>query len=363
MTRHRPPLRFDPPAPPPPACTIDVDAVIAGLTPVRPRLSVEIRPLPLKVPFHISYHVFNTADTIVVRLEADGFVGEGEAAGVFYLGDDPAHMVAQLEAGRPWITQELDHAHVQNRLPPGGARNALDCALWQLQARRAGQPLWRLLGMDAPKPLLTTFTIGADTPERMAAGAIAYHQARALKLKLSGSDADGDRVRAVRSARPDVLLAVDANRALTAESLTTLLPALKAANVKLVEQPFAVAQDRALEGLSLPMPVAADESVQGLLDIARTADRYDMVNIKLDKCGGLTEALLMVQAARRLGMGVMVGNMLGSSMAMAPAFLVGQYCDIVDLDGPVFLRSDPGPSVTYENGMIDCPGAIWAGCH
>lgn len=317
--------------------------------------------LPLREPFRISDHVFHDVETIEVRLESDGHVGVGEAAGVFYLGDDPERMTRTLDEAQDWIRNGLDHNILTARMPAGGARNALDCALWDLQARRAGAPVWQLLGMPQPRPLLTTFTVGSASPAAMAEKALAYTQARAIKIKLIGDGDDADRIFAIRAAQPDAWLGVDANRSLTAETLQQLMPALIASGVQLIEQPFPVGRDAQLASLDLPIPVAADESIQIAADIYRLAPFYRVVNIKLDKCGGLTEALRMIARARTLGLEAMVGNMIGSSLAMAPAYLVGQFCSIVDLDGPVFLTADRTPGVEYCDGLIHVPEAVWGG--
>ena len=340
---------------------IDIDAALSRLESCRPKMDVQRIALPLHEPFRISDHVFHDVVTVVVRLEAEGHVGMGEAAGVLYLGDEPEGMVRTLADARGWIAEGLDHYRLASHMPVGGARNALDCALWDLQARRAGMPVWQLLGMVPPAPLLTTFTVGNGTAAEMAEKAIAYPQARAIKIKLCGDDADADRIRVVRAARPDVWLGVDANRSLTPETLRLLMPILIAADVQLIEQPFPIGQDEQLASLDQPIPVAADESIQTLADLDRLAALYQVVNIKLDKCGGLTEGLRMAQRARKHGLGVMIGNMLGSSLAMAPASLVGQYCEIVDLDGPVFLKADRTPGIEYRNGHIHCPEAVWGG--
>lgn len=326
------------------------------------RLALEIRNenLPLKAPFRISGYSFTEAPVTVVMLRDGGIEGRGEASGVYYLDDAPPGMRAALEALRGEIEAGLTREALRARLPPGGARNALDCALWELEARRAGEPVWRLAGSASPRPLLTTFTLGADDPGRMAAGATGFAQARALKLKLTGeTDADAARVRAVRAARPEVWLGVDANQGYTPDTLDRLLPALLDARVALLEQPFARGREADLDGLERPIPIAADESVQGLAEVEALTGRFDVVNIKLDKCGGLTEALLMAELARRLGLRVMVGNMIGSSWAMAPAFVLGQRCDVVDLDGPTFLVADRSPGVVYADGHVDCPDAVW----
>ena len=245
-------------------------------------------------------------------------------------------------------------------MPAGGARNAVDCALWDLDAARTGMPAWHLAGVAAPRPLLTTFTLGADEPARMAQAALRDTQARAIKVKLTGDpELDLARVAAIRAARPDVWLGVDGNQGFTIDQLESLAARLRQLGVSLLEQPLARGREADLDGFRSPVPLAADESVLVLGDIAAAVDRFDVVNIKLDKCGGLTEGLLMAAEARRLGLGVMVGNMGGSSLAMAPGFIVGQGCDIVDLDGPIFLARDRDPAVEYRDGNVWAGPAVW----
>jgi len=324
------------------------------------RLSLATARLPFAAPFRIAGRVFEDQEALLVSIDDGEHVGRGEAAGVFYLDDDAEHMVAAIEARRRDIEAGIDRAALQQLLPVGGARNALDCALWELEARRSGRPVWELAGLPPPRRLTTTFTLGADDPATMAAGARRYRDARALKLKLTGEpELDLLRVRAVRAARPDVWLGVDANQGYTIKHLPALIAGLAALRVELLEQPLARGHEAELAGLAAPMPVAADESCLGLADIAGLVGRFNTVNIKLDKCGGLTEALAMAHAARRLGLGVMVGNMVGTSLAMAPAFIVGQLCDVVDLDGPTFLAHDPSPAVTYAEGTIWCDEQVW----
>jgi L-alanine-DL-glutamate epimerase-like enolase superfamily enzyme len=289
----------------------------------------------------------------------DGYVGQGEAAGVYYKNDKPAAMLGQIESLRRTIEAGIGRDRVQSLLPPGGARNALDCALWDFEAKLSGRAAWQIEGLTKPRPLLTTFTCGADEPEKMAATALAYTKARAIKLKLTGQPTDADRVRAVREARADVWLGVDANQGFTRESLERLMPTLTETNVALIEQPFPIGQDALLDGFQSPIPIAADESAQGLADIAGLVGRFNVVNIKLDKCGGLTEGLAMARTAREHGLDTMVGNMLGTSLSMAPAFLVGQLCKVADLDGPVFLKTDRAITVQYADGFITCPGTLW----
>jgi L-alanine-DL-glutamate epimerase-like enolase superfamily enzyme len=296
---------------------------------------------------------------LVVTLEKDGQVGRGEAEGVYYKDDTPVSMIKEIEERRSLIEAGINRESVQKLLPPGGARNALDCAVWDLEAKLTGRRAWQIAGLERPRPLITTFTCGANTPEKMAAAAGAYANARAIKLKLTGEPSDADRVRAVRQARPDVWLGVDANQGFTRASLERLMPTLTDTHVALIEQPFPIGQEALLDGFQSPIAIAADESAQDLRDIPGLVGRFNVVNIKLDKCGGLTEGLAMARAARALGLDTMVGNMLGTSLAMAPGFLVGQLCNVVDLDGPVFLKADRAISVDYKNGMISCPDALW----
>ncbi len=317
--------------------------------------------LELNAPFVITGYTFTEMTVVVARLGRAGQAGEAEAAGVYYLGDDVEHMAQDIERVRDDIEAGADREVLRGLLPPGGARNALDCALWELEACRAGQPVWRLAGQQAPRALMTTFTISAADPGEMASKAVgAYVQARSIKLKLTGDAVlDSERVRAVRRARPDVWLGVDANQGFDPASLESLMPALVDNRVRLLEQPFARGRESDLEGLHSAIPVAADESVQGLADIPAVVGRFDVVNIKLDKCGGLTEALAMVAEARRLGLGVMVGNMVGTSLAMAPAFVLGQLCDIADLDGTLFIARDRKPSMRFEDGQVTYPDNGW----
>jgi L-Ala-D/L-Glu epimerase len=324
------------------------------------RLEFAVEELPLKDPFRISGYTFTQIPALFVRLTERELSGRGEAEGVYYLHDVPANMAEHVEAQRAAIEAGITRAQLRELMPPGGARNAVDCALWELEAKRVGQPIWKLAGIDQPVPLTTMFTIGADEPAAIAKAAAARASASALKLKLSGElEVDVERVRALRSARPDVWLAVDANQGYTLDSLEKLLPVLTEARVLLLEQPIARGHENALDHFDSPIPIAADESVQGLADMEGLVGRFDVVNIKLDKCGGLTEALLMIEQARRIGLKVMVGNMVGTSLAMAPAFVAGQLCDFVDLDGPTFLAADRTPSVIFDRGTIWCPEQIW----
>jgi L-Ala-D/L-Glu epimerase len=326
------------------------------------KLSVAIERVPLAAPFRISGFVFEQQDVIVVSLEDGPDRGRGEASGVYYLGDTAQAMVAAIEGVRTTIEAGVTRSDLQHLLPPGGARNALDCALWALDAQRAKTPVWKLAGLDPPRPLITTFTLGAEDPSTMVQGARKYAQARALKLKLTGDlDLDIARVRAVRTARPEVWMGVDANQGYAIEDLRALIPHLVAANISLLEQPLKRGREADLDGFIAPIPVAADESVLHLGDVAGLVGRFQVVNIKLDKCGGLTEGLAMAAEARRHGLKVMVGNMVGTSLAMAPAFVLGQLCDVVDLDGPIFLANDRTPGIRYADGTVWSDEHVWGG--
>ena len=322
-------------------------------------LRAEIEKWHLKAPFKITGYTFEALNLLVVDLEMDGLIGRGEAAGVYYRGENAASMLKQLEQLRPSIEKGIDRESLRRLLPPGGARSALDCALWDLEARLTGRPAWEIAKLDMPKPLLTTFTCGADTPEVMVETARTYKDARAIKLKLTGQPIDRDRIRAVREGLPEVWLGVDANQGFSQQFLEELMPVLVEMKVALIEQPFPIGQDSLLDNFQSPIPIAADESLQSLGDIKAMAGRFNVVNIKLDKCGGLTEGLMMARAAREIGLDIMVGNMTGTSLGMAPAFLVGQLCDVVDLDGPVFLRRDRSIPVRYSDGRISCPDELW----
>nr|WP_295375164.1 dipeptide epimerase [uncultured Sphingosinicella sp.] len=327
------------------------------------RMTIAVEQLRLKAPFRISGYVFEGFDVIVVKLEEAGHHGRGEAAGAYYLGETAATIRATLEDHRDAIEAGIGRDELQTLLPPGGARNAVDCALWELDAARLAQPAWRIAGVDAPRPLVTTFTLSADDPAAVEAGARRYATAQAIKLKLSGEyEIDAARVAAVRRARPGVWLGVDANQGYRRDGLDALVAMLAGHNVSLLEQPLPRGAEADLERFRSPIPIAADESALSLADVEGLVGRFDVVNIKLDKCGGLTEALSIAHRARELGLQVMVGNMISTSLAMAPAFIVGQLCDVVDLDGPTFLDRDREPSVTYRpDGTIWCDEAVWAG--
>jgi len=324
------------------------------------KLTTRVEKWPYVSPFRITDHVFTSAEVVVVTLEDESGIGRGEADGVYYHDETPESIVGEIESVRGAVEEGIDRESLRHLLPPGGARNGLDCALWDLEAKRSGKPAWQIAGIPKPRPLLTTFTVSAGTPDEMAKAAKDYTRVRAIKVKLTRDD-PADCVRAVRAARPDVWLGVDANQAFDRPSLERLIPVLKEADVSLIEQPFAIGCDADLDGLSCPIPIAADESLQSLADVEAMADHYGAINIKLDKCGGLTEGLAMAGKARRAGLKVMVGCMAGTSLAMAPAFLLGQLCDLVDLDAPNFLARDREHAARYANGELYCSDSLWGG--
>ncbi|MGY4397570.1 L-alanine-DL-glutamate epimerase-like enolase superfamily enzyme [Sphingomonas sp. UYAg733] len=326
----------------------------------RIKLSVVSETLRLAAPFRISGYVFDSSDVIIVTLDDGDHQGRGEASGVYYLGDDVPAMLAAVEEARGAVENGISRSELRDLLPACGARNAIDAALWELESRQTGKPVWALAGLDAPRPLVTTFTLGADDPATMAAGAKAFDHARSIKIKLTGElDLDIARVGAIRAARPDVWLGVDGNQGFAIGDLDALVAAMVAANVSLIEQPLARGREADLDGYRSPIPIAGDESALTLADVPALVGRFDVFNIKLDKCGGLTEGLMIAAAAREAGLGVMVGNMVCSSLGMAPGFVLGQVCDLNDLDGPIFLKQDRTPGMVYRDGTAWCPEAVW----
>lgn len=324
------------------------------------RLALRIERFPYHQPFRISGHVFTETALLVAELSDGTHRGRGEGAGVYYLGDDAAHMLAEAERVRPAIAAGATKAELQALLPAGGARNALDCAYWELEAKQAGRPVWALAGLAEPRPLLSTLTLGADRPDVMAEAAQRLDPDAPVKVKLTGDlDEDVARVEAIRAARPEAWIGVDANQGYGRETLEALLPVLVANRVAQLEQPLRRGDEASLDGLERPLPFVADESAVTLADTDGLVGRFDVVNIKLDKCGGLTEGLAIAHRARALGLDVMVGNMMGTSLSMAPSYVLGQLCDVVDLDGPTFLAKDRVPGVSYREGRVHCPPGLW----
>lgn len=314
---------------------------------------------PFADPFRIAYETRTVSKALQVHLTDARFVGRGEAIGVGYHGETVDSMLSQLQSIKAELSAGISRAELRHLLPAGGARNACDCALWDLEAKRTGKRAWELAGLRFLGELTTHYTIGVDTPEKMAQVAVARAQYPMLKLKMSG-DGDLERVRAVRAARPEAGLIVDANQAWTDGQLRELAPKLADIGVRLIEQPLRAGEDAALLSYNSPVPLCADESCQTADSLPELVGKYQYANIKLDKTGGLTEALRLAREAERQKLRLMVGCMAGSSLSMAPAFIVGQLCEFVDLDGPLLSARDVDHPIRYEGGRMYAPErALW----
>ena len=323
-------------------------------------LEVESLATRFAEPLRISGYVFDAMPSVLVRIGEGRCVGRGEAAGVYYLGDDQRRMLDTVETARSAIESGVSRADLQGLLPPCGARNAIDCALWELESHLTATPVWQSAGISRPRPLVTTFTFSADEPSVLASKIERLSFAKAIKLKLEGNlELDRERIAVVRRSRPDAWLGVDANQGFDASHLESLERIARDFSISLIEQPLRRGEEEALEGWKPCVPVAADESILDLHELEERARFFDVINIKLDKCGGLTEALAMAHRARALGKQVMVGNMGGSALATAPAFIVGQLCDFVDLDGPYALAGNSTADGIYTDGSIFVPEVMW----
>jgi L-Ala-D/L-Glu epimerase len=323
------------------------------------KYQIEARSFALGQPFVITGHTWTHANAVWVTLEQDGAVGRGEGLGVYYLSETQGSMIAQLESVRAEVENGITRAELQRLLPAGGARNALDCALWDLECKSRGESIWRLVNLD-PKPLITVATVGIGTPEAMAARAREFARYPNLKIKLDAQHPI-ERLAAIRESRPDATLVIDVNQGWSFEQLEHWLPALVDFEIAMVEQPLPRGMDAELEGFESPIALGGDESCLTLSEYEQAARRYDVINIKLDKTGGLTEALLLAERAQLDGKRLMVGNMTGSSLSMAPAFVIGQFCDFVDIDGPLLLAQDIVDGLNYlDGGIVEPPvRALW----
>jgi L-Ala-D/L-Glu epimerase / N-acetyl-D-glutamate racemase len=319
-----------------------------------PRLIVHRDSWPLAKPFTISRGSRTVAEVVVAEIVAGSLRGRGEGVPYSRYGETVDGVVAALEAMGEAVAGGLDRAALQSAMKPGAARNALDVAFWDLEAKESASSVWALAGIDEPKPVVTAYTLSVDTPERMAAAAQEEAHRPLLKLKLTGAG-DLERVRAVRVGAPASTLIVDANEAWTLDHLRDYGPVLAELDVALIEQPLPAGHDAALAGLPRPVPLCADESCHTSADLPDLVGRYDYVNIKLDKSGGLTEGLAMLGAAREQGFKIMVGCMIGSSLAMAPALLLAQGAEFVDLDAPLLLARDRQPGLRYEGSLVYPP--------
>jgi L-Ala-D/L-Glu epimerase len=315
------------------------------------KIGIHIERWPTIRPFRIAGKSWDYFESVVVELEDDRVVGRGEALGVFYLDETADRLVAQINEQSTCIREDIDRKKLQFLLPAGGARNAIDCALWDLEAKASGCSVWDIAGVT-PRPLETVFTIGIEeTPQEMAAKAAAATAYGLLKVKLDGIK-PAERLEAIRRARPDARIIVDANQGWTFNQLVELAPTFANLGVQMIEQPLRRGSDAELQHFESPVPLCADESCLHLGEIEQAALRYDWINIKLDKTGGLTHALALAQAARSLGLEVMVGSMGGSSLAMAPSFVAGCLADLVDIDGPLLQQSDRIPGLVYDGGWV-----------
>jgi L-alanine-DL-glutamate epimerase-like enolase superfamily enzyme len=327
-------------------------------------LSLAAERWPIAGSFAISRGAKTEALVVVVELsDGQGVRGRGECVPYARYGESVDSVMTAIEAMRSGLSAGLDRTALQTAMKPGAARNALDCAFWDLEAKRAGRPVYELVGLPAPHPLTTAFTISLADPAEMAASAAKAAGRALLKIKLGGPDTRGGdpaRIAAVRSAAPNAALIVDANEGWTDDNLAANLEACARTGVVLVEQPLPEGRDAALAGMTRPIPVCADESVHDRASLAGLVGKYDAVNIKLDKTGGLTEALAMADEAARSGFAVMAGCMVSTSLAMAPAMLLAQSARFTDLDGPLLLAKDRAPGLRYAGSLVYPPDrALW----
>jgi L-alanine-DL-glutamate epimerase-like enolase superfamily enzyme len=318
------------------------------------RLHVTKRSWPLAQPFVISRGSKTTADVVVAELHDGDSQGRGECVPYPHYGESVDSVFEALEKMRGAVFSGLNRESLQEAMPPGAARNALDAAFWDIEAKRAYCSVTDLVGMAPLKPVTTAYTLSLDTPERMAEAAAKQRGRPLLKLKVTG-DGDLERVRAVRENAPASRLIVDANEGWTPAHFEKLAPVLATLGVELIEQPLPADNDDALAELPHPIPVCADESCHVAADLDRLVGKYDAVNIKLDKTGGLTEALKLTAAAKERGFGIMVGCMIGTSLSMAPALLIAQQAGVVDLDGPLLLAADRNQGLRYEGSLVHPP--------
>ena len=317
---------------------------------------------PLATPFRISRGVRTSTEVVEATVRSGGFTGRGEALPYARYGETVASVLDDANALSDAIAGGLDRLQLRDMLPPGAARNALDCALWDIEAQRQGMPVSALLGQPGPlPPLVSAQTVSLDTPARMAEAARALAHLDLVKVKVDAAD-PAAQIRAVRGALPDARLIVDPNESWTFDLLQALQPTLQETRVDLIEQPLPVGEDDALLGFTSVARLCADESCHVATDLPRLLGRYRMVNIKLDKTGGLTAALELLDAARAQGFGVMVGCMISSSLAIAPAWHVARHAEFVDLDGPLWLRNDHAGGAAMRDGLLQPPAAtLWGG--
>jgi L-Ala-D/L-Glu epimerase / N-acetyl-D-glutamate racemase len=322
-------------------------------------LTIRTERWPIAGAFTIARGAKTQAEVVVAEVGDGTHTGRGEGVPYERYGETVAGVAAAIEAMRPALAGKLTRRALLSAMPAGAARNALDCALWDLEAKASGQPVHALAGLPAPRALVTAYTISLGTPDAMAQAARKASARKLLKVKLGG-EGDAARIAAVRAAAPNTELIVDANEAWRADNLAGNLAACEQAGVTLVEQPLPAGDDAALANIARPIPICADESVHDRASLAALVGKYDAVNIKLDKTGGLTEALAMAQEAERLGFALMVGCMVATSLSMAPAIVVAQRARVVDLDGPLLLARDRENGLRYEDSLVyPATSALW----
>jgi L-alanine-DL-glutamate epimerase-like enolase superfamily enzyme len=324
-----------------------------------PLMTVREERWPLASAFVISRGARTESRVVVVELRDGAHLGRGEAVPYARYGESVEGVLDEIEAFRDAVECDLDREALQGALPPGAARNALDCALWDLEAKRSGVRAWTRAGFARLDPVKTCYTLSLAEPDAMAAAARAAAGRPMLKLKIGGAD-DLGCVAAVRAAAPKTRLVVDANEALSFDDLRRLAPEFAQLGVQMIEQPLKAGEDEALEGYDSPVLLCADESLHTRHELAECARRYGAINIKLDKSGGLTEALSLRREAQGLGLHIMAGCMVATSLGMAPALLIAQGARVVDLDGPLLLARDRTPGLTFVGSMIEPPSAaLW----
>jgi len=320
-------------------------------------LDIADERFPVAGSFTISRGSRTEIRVVTVTLTDGTFTGRGECVPYARYGETVEGVIEEIAGLKAELASGLDRQALQTRLSPGAARNAVDCALWDLEAKRAGKAVWQMAGLSAPKTLETTYTLSLGTPESMHEAAKKNAHRPLLKVKL-GHDGDLERIEAVRAGAPASRIIVDANEGWSVAQYQALAPAFLRLGVALVEQPLPADADEALAEIDRPLPVCADESCHDCASLPKLKGRYDAVNVKLDKTGGLTEALELVTAARADGFQIMVGCMLGTSLAMAPAFLVGQGAEYVDLDGPLLLAADRDEPIRYDGAIMHTPSPL-----
>ena len=321
-------------------------------------LTVTPKRWPLHKPFKISRDVHTHSETIVCEVSDGEHRGRGEGAGVSYDGETTDSIRAQIEAVAGEISAGISRDDLQTLLPPGGARNAVDCALWDLEAKQSGKTVWQMIGWN-PKPVTTVYTVGIDTPEAMQADAAAHREYPFIKVKVGIGDPLAQ-IGAINAGAPNAAIVIDANQAWSVTDLEQYAEPLKGMGVEMIEQPMHREADEALRDYNAPLPLCADESCATSADLERLQGLYSMVNIKLDKTGGLTEALRLAEQALSMGFELMVGNMLGSSLAMAPSFVIAQKCRYVDIDGPLLQSEDCEHAMRYDRGRVEVfAPALW----